>query len=197
MKTLCTILFLLVASATMANPLVLLSGSPPAAGGGGGDGFVGTSAAVVDAIDYDGTNHTWWSSFSASATGTVSYIYVRFYSGETVTYVRPAIWSADGSTLLASASDCTRTNTSTDTYRWTLSTPITVSIGTPYLLGYANGHPNLARQYTGTGSFYVDTGTAYTQNTCPGGTIRTGLSATSTSNVGTLPIWASNSTSEP
>jgi len=158
------------------------------------DGFVGTRAAVTDSV-YQSGNDTPHSHYAATTTGTVSYIYVRRYdNSQDMTETKPAIWSADGSTLLASSTSCTATNPSTNLYRYTLSSPLSITASTTYTLGYATGDGNYYPPYAaGAGAIYIESGVSHSG--CP--TINDAVTHDTTFTTdGGLCIWASNDPNE-
>lgn len=175
------------------NPYIAGAGVPVS--GGGATGFVGTRDAVVDG-EYETGQNTPHSHFVCPTSGLVSYVYVRRYdSMQDMALTVPGIWNADGSTLLASSANCAATNPSTNLYRYTLSSPITVTQGTTYTLGYATGDANFIPPYGGTGTIYLETGSVHTADQCP--TVNSAVTHDVTySTSGSLTIWASNDPSE-
>jgi hypothetical protein len=171
-----------------------VAGGTPAAA----NGYVGNNAAVVDSVSQRGNSDIPHSHFVASATGTVTYIYVRQYNaGTTMTWLRPGIWNSDGSALLATAADCSPTNPSAGLFRYTISSPITVTAATTYTLGYATTDTNYYPAYSGTGAIYIETGTeSLPLESCPASLPAAVTHDNTFTTSGSLCIWASNNPDE-
>ncbi len=161
---------------------------------GGEDGFAGasTSGSLTGTEEYPTTSRTFFSAFSASSSGDVSYIFIDL--GEALgSYDKPGIWNSSG-TKLAEASNCSPTNISGTLYRFALDSTIEITASTTYWLG-ASLMDGIHLRYTGSsGSVYADT-TSIAGGSCPTNessitqNIDYGSSYTFS---GTMKVWVTN-----
>jgi len=154
-----------------------------------GDGFLGTRETGT-AVYREGPRQR-FSPFTATG-GEVSYVYFRRgNSGQNMGELSAAIWDSTG-TLLAYSSDCTQTIPAAGVYRYTLSSPITLTDGLTYWLGCRNGDLYGYVDYesvTGAGIQYEAVGTSGCQTPIDFSTPASEYSQT-------LCVWASNDPDE-
>jgi hypothetical protein len=155
------------------------------------DGFLGTRAVNVD-TRYSDFPVQMYTQFTATG-GEVSYVYIRFDPAyQQVSYYSPGIWDTSGN-IVAYSADCDTIAPATGLARYTLNSPVTLSDGVDYRLGYKS-----AKSLGYYSRILADVNGINREELSVSGTCSPVDTLGTTTQVSTrsLPIWASNDPDE-
>ena len=189
-KVMILLMILLVAVPVFAGPIQMMQGTVArknAGSGGGGDGFVGNNAAANDTTIDGGTNEVFLCVFTASASGTISYIH--FVSDSSLSDVAPpgssvGIYDASYNLLATSAQINVVGSSQNDAV---LISPIEITSGTSYGIAFGTEGDSYWRMAGTTG------GTTYEQDNGYSSGLPDPISLSTLDSNCTMTIWADNS----